>query len=96
MALQNKNQVMSLYAQSVVSVPDKDDPSKNVEMIALYLNATIDSAAPQNMSINRVFADSALYREHRAECLADQTAFEDAVYAIVDSMTPKEATNETI
>ena len=96
MALKNKNQAISLYAQSVVSTPDKDDPSKNVEVVALYFNATIDSAATQNMSINRVFSDSALYREHRTECLADQTAFEDAVYAIVDSMTPKEARSETI
>ena len=96
MALKNKNQAISLYAQSVVSTPDKDDPSKNVEVVALYLNATIDSAAPQNMSINRVFSDSALYREHRTECLADQTAFEDAVYAIVDGMMLKEGANETI
>ena len=89
MALENKNQSISLSAQSVISIADD-------EVVVLYLNATLDSANPGNMSINRTIADNAIYREHRTECLADQTAFEDAVYAIVDSMTPKEAPNETI
>lgn len=89
MALKNKNQSISLSAQSVISIADD-------EVVVLYLNATLDSANPGNMSINRIIVDNAIYREHHTECLADQTAFEDAVYAIVDNMTTKEAANETI
>lgn len=85
MALENKNQSISLSAQSVV----------NGETFCIF-NASIDSVNLDNVSINRTILSNAGYREHRTECLADQTAFEDAVYAIVDSMTPKETTVETI
>ena len=50
----------------------------------------------KNKSISLSFLNNAGCRENRAECIADQTAFEDAVYAIVDSMMLKEGANETI
>ena len=85
MALENKNQSISLSAQSIIG-----------DKVICFFNAVVDSANTDNMSINRSITDNEGYRKHRTECLADQTAFEDAVYAIVDSMTPKEAANETI
>ena len=96
MALKNRNQSVALSAQSVLMVADKSEPEKMVEVPILYFNATVDSTNQGNMSINSAIANSELYREHRTECLADQTAFEDAVYAIVDSMTPKEGANEVV
>jgi hypothetical protein len=59
-------------------------------------NQSISLSAQKNINIGRTISNSAAYREHRTECLEDQTALEDAVYAIVDSMAPKESTNETI
>ena len=85
MALENKNQSISLSAQSVIKG----------ETVCMF-NASIDSVNLNNVSISRSILNNAGYREHRTECLADQTAFEDVVYAIVDSMTPKEARSETI
>ena len=85
MALENKNQSISLSAQSVIKG----------ETFCMF-SASIDSVNLNNVSIGRSILNNAGYREHRTECLADQTSFEDAVYAIVDSMTPKETTDETI
>lgn len=89
MALKNKNQSISLSAQSVIDL-------NGGEMSIAYFNATVDSVNSENINIGRTISNNAAYREHRTECLEDQTAFEDAVYAIVDSMTPKESTNETV
>ena len=85
MALENKNKSISLSAQSVIKG----------ETFCMF-SASIDSVNLNNVSIGRSILNNAGYRENRAECIADQTAFEDAVYAIVDSMTPKEARSETI
>lgn len=54
---------------------------------ALNLTASINSDAPEGFSMARTILSQALYREHRDELLALQTAFEDAVWAAVAEMT---------
>ena len=85
MALENKNQSISLSAQSAIKG----------ETFCMF-SASIDSVNLNNVSIGRSILNNAGYRENRAECIADQTAFEDAVYAIVDSMMLKEGANEVV
>lgn len=85
MALQNKTKSINLTANSVVD-------GVNVAMFS----ANFGSQNLENMAPMRTILDSAAYRANRSEVMQDQTDFEVEAYALLDSMTPKESTNETI
>lgn len=48
--------------------------------------ATINSENPKNPNFSSWQVDKDAYRENRAECRADEAAFEDHCYAISDEM----------
>ena len=85
MALQNRTKSINLTANSVVD-------GVNVAMFT----ANFDSQNLENMAPMRSILDSAAYRANRSEVMQDQTDFEVEAYALLDSMTPKEATSEAI
>lgn len=73
---------VTITATSVVEIEGK-------KVVLENYNATVDSENPENMSINRFFTTSEakeLYRDHRAECRADYTAFQTEAYALQDEM----------
>ena len=84
--LKNESKKITISAQSVVTVIE-DGVSKEVAVKGF--TATIDSANPENMSINEYYQGTNgkdLYKEHRSECRADEAAFEDMVYDLQDEM----------
>ena len=85
MALLNKTKSITLTANSVVDGVN----------VAIF-SANFDSQNLENMAPMRSILDSVAYRANRSEVMQDQTDFEVEAYALLDSMTPKEATNETI
>ena len=85
MALLNKTKSINLTANSAVD-------GVNVAMFS----ANFDSQNLENMAPMRSILDSVAYRANRSEVMQDQTDFEVEAYALLDSMTPKESTNETI
>lgn len=78
MALTNSTQSISLTAQSVVG-------SETI----CYFTATIESGDPDNVQFGRNIVTGSTYRDNRAQCATDQSAFEDAVYSVVDQLKAK-------
>lgn len=73
---------VTIAATSVVEIEGK-------KVVLENYNATVDSENPENMSMNRFFTTSEakeLYKDHRAECRADYTAFQTRAYALQDEM----------
>ena len=85
MALQNKAKSINLTANSVVD-----------GAIVAQFTANIENNSPQAMAPVRTIFDSIAYRANRSEVMQDQSDFEVEAYALLDSMTPKESTDETI
>lgn len=53
---------------------------------AIVFTASIDSNAPQNMSINYFQSNIEKYKNNRVACHADQKEFEEYVYALQDEL----------
>ena len=73
--LMNKTETRSINAYGYVG-----------EKQVCIFSATIDSQSPENMDVTRSIIDRAAYKENRTQMMKDQTAFEDAVYALQDEM----------
>lgn len=56
-----------------------------------FYNATITEDNPDGLMINSNVANNDLYRANRESVAADQTAFEDAVYAFRDQLIAEKA-----
>jgi hypothetical protein len=61
--------------------------SKVGDTVAKIFEATINTAAPENMTMNSYIVNYELYKANRTAVATDQTAFEDAVYAFQESLT---------
>ena len=73
---------VTITATSVVEIEEKKTVLENY-------TATVDSANPENLSINKFFptAESKdLYKDHRTECREDYAAFQEKAYALQDEM----------
>lgn len=60
--------------------------SKINDTLAKVFEATINTAAPESMTMNSYIVNYDLYKANRAAVTADQTAFEDAVYAFQEPL----------
>jgi len=65
--------------------------SKVGETAVKMFEATINTAAPENMTLNNYVINYELYKANRAAVAADQTAFEDAVYLFQESLIAEQA-----
>lgn len=73
---------VTITATSVVEIEEKKVTLENY-------TATVDSANPENLSINKFFptAESKeLYKDYRTECREDYAAFQEKAYALQDEM----------
>lgn len=89
--LKNETKKITLSAQSVVAVTESNSIR---EVVVKGFTAVIDSTNPKNMTISTFFqgeVGKALYKEHRAECRADEASFEDEAYALQDQMIAEAA-----
>lgn len=53
--------------------------------------ASINEANPEGMTISRSILNGTVRKENRAECVADQVAFEDMAYALQAEMITAES-----
>ncbi|MDN5289871.1 MAG: hypothetical protein PWQ06_110 [Anaerophaga sp.] len=58
---------------------------------AKVFEATINTAAPENMTLNSYIINYDLYKSNRTAIAADQAAFEDAVYAFQEALIAEQA-----
>jgi len=56
-----------------------------------FYNATITEDNPEGLMINSNVANNDLHRANRAAIAADESAFEDAVYAFKDKLIAEKA-----
>ncbi len=80
---------------------------KMTETITIYGNSSVDgveaagfqaqinSANPQEMTLNNWQTNPALYKANRSVCRADQAAFEDYAYSVQDKMIQNAEQSET-
>lgn len=72
---------------NVIKTTNFKGESKINDTLAKVFEATINTTAPENMTMNSYIVNYELYKANRAEVAADQTAFEDAVYSYQESLT---------
>ena len=72
---------------NVIKTTNFKGESKINDTLAKVFEATINTAAPENMTMNSYIVNYELYKANRAVVTADQTAFEDTVYAFQESLT---------
>ena len=60
--------------------------SKIGEAAAKIFEATINTASPENLTLNGYVVNYDLYKSNRSAVAVDQAAFEDAVYAFQESL----------
>ena len=77
---------------NVIKTTNFKGESKINDTLAKVFEATINTAAPENMTMNSYIVNYELYKANRAVVTADQTAFEDAVYAFQESLTAEKVT----
>ena len=65
--------------------------SKIGNEVAKVFDATINTATPENLTLNNYVINYELYKANRALIAADQTAFEDAVYALQEALIADKA-----
>jgi len=65
--------------------------SKVNSQSAKVFEATINTAAPENMTLNSYVINYELYKSNRSAIAADQAAFEDAVYAFQEALIAEQA-----
>ena len=65
--------------------------SKVNSQSAKIFEATINTAAPENMTLNSYVINYELYKSNRSAITADQAAFEDAVYAFQEALIAEQA-----
>ncbi|MBR2503340.1 MAG: hypothetical protein IKB62_04360 [Oscillospiraceae bacterium] len=61
---------------------------------AAGFQAQIDSANPENMTLNNWQTNAQLYKDNRAQCRADQAEFEDYAYSVQDQLIAEMAAAE--
>lgn len=65
--------------------------SKINDIPVKFYNATITEDNPEGLMINSNVANNDLHRSNRAAIAADESAFEDAVYAFKDKLIAEQA-----
>ena len=60
--------------------------SKVGDVTVKVFDAKINESDPENLSLNNYVTNYDLYKANRTAVTADQTAFEDAVYALQESL----------
>lgn len=65
--------------------------SKIGETAAKMFEATINTANPENMTLNSYVINYDLYKSNRSAIAADQAAFEDVAYAFQDQLIAEKA-----
>lgn len=80
--LSQSTKKVTITASSIVETEEK-------KVVLENYTATVDSENPENLSMNKFFPTTEskdLYKDHRAECRADYTAFQTRAYALQDEM----------
>ena len=80
--LSQSTKKVTITASSIVETEEK-------KVVLENYTATVDSENPENLSLNKFFPTTEstdLYKDHRAECRADYTAFQTRAYALQDEM----------
>lgn len=65
--------------------------SKINDTLAKVFEATINTAAPESMTMNGYIVNYELYKSNRSAIAADQAAFEDAAYVFQDQLITEKA-----
>lgn len=81
--LANFRKKITITGQSVIELTENE---QSVQKVAEGYSATIDSNNPEDITFSSWQQDKALYKANRVVCRKDQGDFEDAVYAIQDTM----------
>jgi len=59
--------------------------------IAKVFDASVNTADPKNITLQAYVVNYDLYKANRAAVAADQTSFEDAVYAFQEALIAEQA-----
>lgn len=65
--------------------------SKINDTLAKVFEATINTEAPESMTMNSYIVNYELYKSNRSAIAADQAAFEDAAYVFQDQLITEKA-----
>ena len=76
---------------NIVKTTQIKGESKINDTLTKVFESAVNTAAPENMTMNSYIVNYELYKANRAAVAADQTAFEDAVYAFQETLIAEQA-----
>jgi len=76
---------------NIVKTTQIKGESKINDTLAKVFESALNTAAPENMTMNSYIVNYELYKANRPAVAADQTAFEDAVYAFQEELIAEQA-----
>ena len=76
---------------NIVKTTQIKGESKINGTLTKVFESAVNTAAPENMTMNSYIVNYELYKANRAAVAADQTSFEDAVYAFQEALIAEQA-----